>query len=120
MNLEITSFAGAGDLLRERIVLKARRDLDVGDYAVLRSAVGSGEGTPTSGRKIAYWFPNEDVRANDLVVLYTKKGSRGSKPIEGGHTAYFFYWGRDEALWDDHNFGAALLEVRDWQFEVPR
>jgi hypothetical protein len=120
MNLEISSFADTGDLLKERIILKARTDLDVGDYAVLRSGVGSNDRTPTSGRKIAFWFPDEEVQANDLVVLYTKKGSRSAKPIEGGGTAYFFYWGRDEALWNDDKFGAVLLEVPAWQFKVPR
>lgn len=120
MNLEIRSFAGVGDLQKERIVLKALADLDVGDYAILRSGVGSSGRTPTSGRKIAYWFPDEDVQANDLVVLYTKKGSRSTKPIEGGGTAYFFYWGRDEALWNDDKSGAVLLEVSAWQFEAPR
>lgn len=120
MNLEIRSFADAGNLLKERIILKALTDLDVGEYAVFRSGVGSRGGTPTSGRKIAYWFPDEDVKADDLVVLYTKRGSRGAKGIEGGRTAYFFYWGRDEPLWNDDKFGAVLLEVADWEFELPR
>jgi hypothetical protein len=119
MNLEIRSFSGVGDLSNERIILKALTDIDVGDYALFRSGLGSSGHQPTSGRKIAYWFPDEDVKANDLVVLYTKKGSRSSKPMDGGRTAYFFYWGRDEALWNDKQFGAVLLEVAAWQFEVP-
>jgi hypothetical protein len=119
MNLEIRSFADVGDLLNERIVLKALTDLDVGGYAVFRSGVGTNGRTPTSGRKTAYWFPDEEVKANDLVVLYTKRGSRSAKPMEGGRTAYFFYWGKDEVLWNDDKFGAVLLEVSAWQFEVP-
>ena len=119
MNLEIRSFADAGDASKERIILKALTDIDVGEYAILRSAVSSSGREPTSGRKIAYWFPDEKVKASDLVVLYTKKGSRRAKPMGGGRTVYFFYWGRDEVLWHDNQFGAVLLEVGDWQFEVP-
>ena len=119
MNLEIRSFADVGDLSKERIILKALMDLDIGGYAVLRSAVGSSGRTPTSGRKIAYWLPDEEIKANDLVILYTKRGSRSAKPMERGGTAYFFYWGREEVLWNDDKFGAVLLEISDWHFEVP-
>jgi hypothetical protein len=118
MNLEITSFADAGVYEGERIVLRARTDLDVGEFVVFRSGVGL-SGGPTSGRKWAYWFPDQKVHTNDLVVLYTKKGSRRSKSLPDGSTVYFFYWGRDEAFWGDSNFGAVVLEVLDWKFKVP-
>lgn len=115
MNLEIRSFADPGDISKERIVLKALTDVDVGEYAILRS--GADEDSPTSGRKIAYWFADIDVKINDLVVLYTKKGTRSSKLMDSGHTAHFFYWGKDEPLWGDKQYGAVLLEVADWQFK---
>lgn len=118
MNLQIRSFVGAGDLSKERIIFKALTVLDVGNYAVFRSGVGTSGDEPTAGRKMAYWFPDSKVKANDLVVLYTKKGSSSSKLLERGQTAYFFYWGRDEALWADKQFGAVLLEVADWEFKV--
>jgi hypothetical protein len=119
MNLEIRAFADAGDLSKERIVLKALTDVDVGDYAILRSGVASGGGAPTSGRKAAYWFADVEVKANDVIVLYTKKGSRSSKLLDSGRTAHFFYWGKDEPLWADQKFGAVLVEITNWQFEVP-
>jgi hypothetical protein len=118
MNLEIRSFADAGDLSNERIIFKALTDLDVGDYAVFRSAVGANGNLPISGRKMAYWFPDTKVKANDLVVLYTKTGSVSSKPLDLSRTAYFFYWGRSEALWGDKQFGAVLLEIAGWEFKV--
>jgi hypothetical protein len=118
MNLEFRSFADAGNPSKERIILKALADLDVGDFAVLRSGVGTDRQSPTAGRKVAYWFPDEKVKSNDLIVLYTKKGSRSSKALEGGRTAHFFYWGRDDALWGDNQFGAVISEIWDWDFRV--
>jgi len=115
MNLEIRSFADPGDIQKERLILKASSDTDVGDYAVLRSLIGSSDG-PTSGRKRAYWFPDTDVKAGDLVVLYTKKGSLSKKPlVGGGGTVHFFYWGSDIPLWDE-NHCAVLLFASEWDF----
>ena len=119
MKLEIRSFADVGEISKERIILKALKDLDVGDYAVLRSRTGSNGREPTSGRKTAYWFPDEKVQADDLIILYTKEGTRGTKLLDDGQTAHFFYWGRKEAYWNDSRYGAALLEVSEWQFKVP-
>ncbi len=49
--------------------MKARSDVDVGAYAVFISGV-SEEGKPTSGKKIAFWFPDGTVKKRDLVVLH--------------------------------------------------
>ena len=112
MKLSFMAFSNPGDLERERIVLKAVSDIDVGGYAVFRTGLAN-SGEATAGRKAAYWFPDADVKAGDLVVLYTKQGTRSSKPWKDG-TAYFFYWGKDEVLWSDPNFGAVFLEIAEW------
>jgi hypothetical protein len=119
MKLEILSFADAGDISKERLVLKARADIDVGEYAVLRSMTGASGSKPTSGRKAAYWFPDVEVKAGDLVILYTKTGTRSTKALESGSTAYYFYWKKDGPQWGDGEYGAVLLEVADWQFKTP-
>jgi hypothetical protein len=118
MKLEISSFADVGQLQKERIVLKASSDIDVGDYAIFRSWTRDGA-KPTSGRKTAYWFPDGEVRAGDLVVLYTKKGQSSTKALDSGHTAHFFYWGLDSTLWDEGGHGACVLRVSEWKFRVP-
>jgi hypothetical protein len=114
MSLELRSVAAAGDLEKERLVLKALSDTDVGDYAVLWSGIGN-SGGPTSGRKRAFWFPDIKVKAGDTVVLYTKKGDRSKKALDGGATAHFFYWGSDSLLWDE-NHCAVLLFVAEWTY----
>jgi len=119
MNLQMRSFVDVGNLEKERVIMKADIGLDVGNYAVLRGLVGK-KGGPSSGKKqAAYWFPDVEIKADDLVVLYSKKGTKRSKPLENGNTAYFFYWGSEHSLWNDEKYGAILLEVTDWQFEFP-
>lgn len=118
MKLEILSFADAGHFAKERIVFKALSDADLGDYVVFCSHVSTKE-NPTSGRKLAYWFPDGEVKAGDLIVLYTKTGATSAKPQTGGHTAHFFYWGNDTAIWAGGN-GAVLLLADDWDFKIPK
>jgi hypothetical protein len=118
MNLEISSFADGGTFAKERLILKARADLDLGKYAVFCTAL-TVEKVATSGKKLAYWFPDEEIKANDLVVLYTKRGTASKKEIETGRTAHFFYWGEDHALWGGAGNGAVVLQVSRWAKKVP-
>lgn len=117
MNLVFSSFAEPRNLATERIILKALKEVDIGDYAIFRSIVS--EGSPTPGWKGAYWFPDITVNANDLIVLYTKGGSHSTKALADGRTAHFFYWGRDEAMWGDKRHGAVIVLVSEWAFHTP-
>jgi len=118
MNLEISSFADAGDFEKERLVIKVLKDIDIGEYAVFHSRISS-EGDPTSGAKKAYWFPDGTARSGDLVVLYTKRGKASTKNLTGGRVARFYYWGLESALWGNRDAGAVVLEVAEWTFESP-
>jgi hypothetical protein len=55
------------------------------------------------------------VSAGDLVVVYTKEGTKREKPIDGGHTAHFFYWNLPQAIWDTKNRAAVLLHAPEWE-----
>lgn len=118
MTMKISSFANAGDLSRERLVLRVVADIDIGAYAVLCSRVFKGE-VPTAGRNTAYWFPDQQVKAGDRVVLYTKSGVDSKKPIEGHGTAHFFYWGLTNPLWAASVNTAVLLRVATWSHKIP-
>ncbi|WP_156480591.1 hypothetical protein [Aquipseudomonas alcaligenes] len=118
MKLAITSFAEPGNIQKERIVLKAHEDIELGHYAIFRSKT-SDDGKATSGRKIAYWFPDGKIKKNDLVVLYSKKGISSQKELEGGRTAHFFYWGEPNAIWNDTKYTAVVLRSAEWTAKSP-
>lgn len=118
MKLEISSFPDTGQFSKERLILKVLSDVDVGGYAVFCSPA-SKSGGPVAGRKAAYWFPDEDVKAGDLVILYTKTGTSSKKELSGGRTAHFFYWGLDNSVWGGGGNVAVLLRVSEWAAKTP-
>jgi hypothetical protein len=87
MKLEIRSFADAGQQKKERVIIKALSDTDVGEYLLMCSDIAK-DGSATAGRKTAYWFPDKEIRAGDLVVLYSKSGTDSEKQLESGGTAH--------------------------------
>jgi hypothetical protein len=118
MNLNFSSFADAGDLQKERLVLKAKAAIPLGDYLVMASKA-SATGTAVAGRHRAYWFPDGDVEADDLVVVYTKSGVDSKKKLASGATAHFFYWGLETPLWGKMSGnGVVILRADSWLFHV--
>jgi hypothetical protein len=118
MKLRISSFADAGQADKERLIIKAESDTDIGDYLVMASSISSSGGA-TAGRKTAYWFPDKDVKAGDLVVLYSKSGTQSEKKLQSGATAHFFYWGLETPPQWSAGKGAVLLFADEWKFEIP-
>lgn len=119
MKLTIESFSDAGDLKKERVILRAASDVDIGGYLVLRSKNSVGGG-PVSGSKNAYWFPDTKVGAGDLVVLYTRSGIPGRKSLGNGRTAHFYYWHKKVPFWSKEKDNVAVLvETKDWGWNVP-
>ncbi len=115
--LEISSFPDAGVLEKERLVIKALSQIDIGSYILLVSNVSETK-SPTSGRKTAYWFPDGEINSGDLVVLYTKKGKSSKKDIGEGRTAHFYYLGLDNPLWGTSNRTAVILRVAEWTHQI--
>jgi hypothetical protein len=113
MKLEISSYSDVGNFEKERLTLKALSDVDIGDYVIFCSPVSS-SGGPVAGRKTAYWFPDNDIKTGDLLVLYTKEGATSKKSLSGDRTAHFYYWGLGSTVWGGEGNVAVLLLVSDW------
>ena len=94
---------------KERIVLKAILDEQVGDYLVLNTASKDNQVLTTPN--FTLWLPNIEVKVGDLVVIYTKAGIRSSKVSDSGFTSYFIYWGLNKPIWEDRDTALVLLHV---------
>jgi hypothetical protein len=120
MKLEIKSFADPGNFEKERVVLRASADEDIGSYVLMRSQAAD-DGSPTSGRKSAYWLPDKRLKGGDMVVVYTKKGSSSKKQLASGATVHFYYWNLTDQIWgEDKNNVAVLFDARNWISATPQ
>jgi hypothetical protein len=115
MNLEIRSVEAAGDLERERLVLRATTNANIGLFAVFRCESQDNDEVSSGPVPDAYWFEDKKVKENDLVVLYTKAGTISEKVSSSGATSHFFYWGLDTPIWVPAHT-PLLVNTTTWRF----
>lgn len=112
MDLKIKSIANKGDAEKERLVIQVLNDTDVGDYVLFRT--GWKDDAVTTRVYDTFWFPDKNVKAGDLVVIYSRRGAKSERVLESGSTAHFFYWARTDTLWGTPDRGAVLLHAPTW------
>lgn len=117
MTLELIGVEDAGDIDRERLVLRSKGETEVGHYAVFRCR-SSEKGVRSGPVPNAYWFPNKMVESNDWVVLYSKAGRNSEKKGETGGSSYFYYWQIEAPIWVS-GYTPVLVETRNWRFGKP-
>ena len=100
---------------KERFVMKATENLQVGRYAVFRCTKEGDIGVSDGKLDDAYWFPDKVVSEGDLVVLYSKPGVISEKSIEDGKKAHFFYWCKETSMWDGDTI-PVLVKISSYQF----
>jgi hypothetical protein len=114
MIFEISEIADPGNLEKERVILKAKSDGDIGRFAIL-AGVPRPKGLIASGSiQHAYWFLDQQIKAEDFAVLYTKSGKRSQKTTAGGSTSHFYYWDLKSPIWNTYR--AALVNTATWQY----
>jgi hypothetical protein len=119
IKVTIKSINSVGDLERERIVLKALDDCDVGLYAIFATKRGASTKTVQAGKiPYCFWLPDKAVKKNDLIIVYTKKGKASVKQNPSGATSHFLYWGEDHPIWANERT-AVLCEVGTNWLEYP-
>lgn len=111
MNIEIVSIKDSGNLDKERVILNVVKDTDLGDYIIATSKSNS-DSTISPMIKNVYWLPNMNVKAGDLVVVYTKNGKQGKIENKDGSVSYFCYWDLKESLSANDNTTVVLFETR--------
>ena len=116
--MQIQSVADSGDLSRERLVMRVRQDVDIGDFVLIRTGFEHDEVTTDASNVI--WFPYQRLRAGDLVVVYSKRGTDGWKQLDNGHRECRFYWHQDSPLWNDDHVAPVLLYAPQWTSKAPQ
>ena len=118
MKIRIQFVADKGDLDNERLVFRVLRDVDLGDFLLVRTGF-EGDQVTTEVMN-TFWFPFKAVTAGDIVVVYSKIGRAKQKQISDDRTAHFFYWCQDSPLWDDDDVAPVLLYAPEWVSKAPQ
>lgn len=119
MSLVIESIIGVGELESERVVLRVSSGkTDIGKYAIL-SVRSDGKAIQGGNIQRGYWFSDRECEAGDLIILYSKKGTRKQKKNDAGTTSYFFYWGLEQPRWKSGTNAALLIRLDDFRAKMP-
>lgn len=118
MKVQISSVQDKGDSTHERLVLHVKRDADIGDFMLVRTAFEDGH--VTTKVMNTFWFPDKAVKGGDIVVVYSKSGSERMKRISDNRRAHFFYWGQESPLWKHTDVAPVLLYAREWASKAPQ
>lgn len=107
-----------GDGHDERLVLQATSDDNIGKFIAMDSTYDAKTDTLTNIFRHTYWFPHQDVKKGEKVILYTKKHKTGKTysyepPANGNVGKHIFYWGSNSNVWNDDADSVTLLEVSD-------
>jgi hypothetical protein len=114
MTIEIRNVMEAGNLPKERVILRVTGDDDIGRY-ILFDTTYYEDGTISNEVRHSLWFPDKAVKHGDLVIAYTKSGNSFEKKNENGSTSHFFYMGLDRTIWNKNADGVVLVEAKTWQ-----
>lgn len=113
MKIEIQSIKDKGILPKERLVLKANRNCNIGMFFVFDTTY-TDDGNISNLVRHPYWFPDKEVSEGDTIVLYTKEGQESVKKNKNGTTSHFFYRDMGKTVWNQKGDCAVLFEIADW------
>jgi len=66
----------------------------------------------------SYWFPDQNVKDGDKIVLYTKSGVSSQRANPNGSTTFFYYWGLSSTVFNNSSDTAALLKIEQWEYKT--
>lgn len=112
MKIKLKYISNKGDPHKERLVFTVLANTDIGSFAVFEAlAVEDGVSNVVHD---TFWFPDKQVRAGDLVVLYTKSGESNEKMLDSGRRTHFFYWGSPRAKWSSTEKLPVVIAIAKW------
>jgi hypothetical protein len=115
MKIKFKEVKDHGSTVSERIVLIVNDDDQLGNYMIFKAQRLNETRISTLGL-VSYWFPDKEVKKNDLVVLYTTSGVNTERKNSDGTTTYFYYWGKDEPQWMSNKNVVVFTKLEEWQF----
>jgi hypothetical protein len=114
MKIKIINVKANGDLERERVVIKVLADDDIGHYILLDTTYNGN--TVSNKIQHPYWVPDTEVKRDDLVVIYTKKGVDKTVKNSSDSNTHFLYRGLEKSIWNKDGDCAIIMDIKEWLF----
>ncbi len=113
MKVSVRSIHGHGKANEEYVILDVKQDCNAHHY-ILADTTYTGENTISNKYRHVHRFAKADLKAGDIIVLYTRVGKSTSEKKGNGSTIYYRYWNLKTAVWNDDGDGAILFQINDW------
>lgn len=117
MKLCIDKIADRGVPNYERLHITVLEPTNLGSHFVILSAYLSPK-TVANGHKSCFWFPPQDVKQHDEIVLYTRAGNYEPPSVGLIWSTYTYFWGHGQTIWNDLATCALLFDVSSWQASI--
>jgi hypothetical protein len=114
MKLEILNVKHRGDLDAERIIIEAHEDCDIGRF-ILSTAEQRKGGKVSNKISQPYWFPDQEVKKGDWIIVFTKDGVNSVKENSSGNKSYFYYRSLDKPILADNKTSVLLFALETWK-----
>ncbi|EQC2549891.1 hypothetical protein ACY3NT_004875 [Enterobacter sichuanensis] len=111
MSLKISVVKNAGELEKERLIIKVTADCNLIDFMVMDCTYDD-DGESSNKHRHVYIFPEKEVHADENIILYTRCGTNktGVWNSENDTVTHRFYWGMDTTVWNGDGDEALILE----------
>ena|SRR5258708_5714659 len=114
--IKIQSISDSGVAGKERVLFKAIGIDNVGKYIAF-STIETSPGKIYSNPKKVYWFPDQEVKSGDFIILYTGSGVNTKFANKVGTITYVFYWNLSETIFVTNQDTIALLRIESWEYK---
>lgn len=101
---------------KERILFKANDFTNVGKYLVF-TTIETMPGKILDVPKYIYWFPNQEIKKDDYVLLYTGIGQNTKFSNKLGTTTYIFYWSNKYTIFNTPADSLVLIKIENWNYK---
>lgn len=106
MDIKIKGISNGNHPNQETIFLEVLKDTNLSGYAIVDSTFASGK-LSNKFRHI-YTFKSKDVKAKEVIALYSGIVSEGTR-IVNGVSVHLLAWDSKECIWNDKEGDKATL-----------
>jgi hypothetical protein len=115
--LEIIKVADAGNLQKERVIMRMGESASLINFLLINSNSAGDSGQVRDLNDHVFWFPDKVVSQGDYVRLYTRAGEVSTQAaMYQGKPATFhnLFWRKKNPVWGGTSNAVVIFRVQTW------